>query len=155
MTSARLAACLIAGALALTACSKPTPAGAASGLVLPAAAGEASAPTGAFPAGVQLGELGLPIYPTPPEQIVAHEPEPNGDGGVSTTTSMDPHVPFATVVEWYKAHMPAGAYQPGGRDDYAMFQIGKDGEKLIRIVIVQHVAGHVQTDISLVRKTFP
>ena len=155
MTSARRAACLIVGALVLTACSKPAPAGAGSAPVAAAAASDAAVSSGPFPAGVQLGELGLPVYPTPPDQIVAHGSEPNGDGGVSTSTSMDPHVPFATVVDWYKAHMPADSLLPGGRDGYAMFQIGKDGDKVIRIAIVQHVEGHVQTDISLIRKTSP
>ena len=154
MTSARRVACLVVGALALVACSRPAPAGAPSAPAS-ASASDASATSGAFPAGVQLGELGLPVYPTSPDQIVAHAAEPDGDGGVSTSTTMDPHVPFATVVDWYKAHMPAGAYQPGGRNDYALFQIGKDGDKLIRIVLVQHVEGHVQTDVSLIRKTFP
>ena len=108
-----------------------------------------------FPAGTTLGALDLPVYPTPPDQITDHGSEANGDGGVSTSVSMDPHVPFAAVVDWYTAHMPTGTLQPGARADYAMFQIGKDGDKLIRIVLVQHVTDHVQTDISLIRKTLP
>lgn len=152
MTRSRLAACLVVGALALGACSKGVVPGARP--ATPVADAPVN-PPGTFPAGVQLGELGLPVYPTPADQITAHAPEANGDGGTTATTTMDPHVAFATVVDWYKAHMPDGALQPGARDDSAMFQIGKDGDKLIRIVLVQHVEGHVQTDISLIRKTLP
>jgi len=152
MIRAHFAACLVAGALAASGCSKPIAAGSVGAS---SAAAPAGVTAGTFPAGTVLGELGLPVYPTPPDEIVANGSEPNGDGGVSTSTSMDPHVPFATVVDWYKAHMPADALQPGARDGYAMFQIGKDGDKLIRIVIVQHVADHVQTEINLIRKTFP
>jgi hypothetical protein len=155
MIRAPLAICLVASALVFGACSKSPAAESAPAGAAPATVPSAAVASGAFPPGTVLGELGLPVYPTPPEQIVANGSETNGDGGVSTSTSMDPHAPFAAVVDWYKAHMPEGALQPGARDGYAMFQIGQEGDKLIRIVIVQHVADHVQTEISLIRKTLP
>jgi hypothetical protein len=154
MIPARIAACFVASTFLLGACSKAGSSGASSAQSS-ATVARAPAPPAGFPSGTQLGELGLPVFPTPPDQVSAHASEPNGDGGISTSTSLDPHAPFATVVEWYKAHMPADAYQPGGREDYAMFQIGKDGDKLIRIVTIQHIADHVQTEINLIKKTFP
>lgn len=149
----RLTLWLAAAAATLAACSGPSAPGPAAAPAPPAAA----TPVGSvFPAGVQLGGLGLPVYPTPPDHIIAPASEPNGDGGTSTTASMDPHAPYATVLAWYTAHMPPGSLLPGAPgNEYAMFQIGADGDALIRIVIVQHSAGAVQTQISLIRKTIP
>jgi len=108
-----------------------------------------------FPAGTELSEVGLPMYPTPKSNITIEAPETTGEGGKAETIRMDPHASLHDVVEWYKAHMPAGTYIESPNPTHASFQIGKDGDKVIRIVNLDHITGHVQTDILLIRKTLP
>ncbi len=111
----------------------------------------AGAPLSAAPAGVQYTSFGLPMYPTPKIYITHSPPEANGDGGISESVKMDPHVPLATVLAWYKAHMPAGSFQPGPNPAHAGFEIR--GDKVIRYVVLDQIKGHVQTDILLIKRT--
>jgi len=108
-----------------------------------------------FPPGTKLGDLGLPVYPVDKANIVVNPPGTNADGEKSESVSMDPHDPFETVVAWYKAHMPSDSYQQGVDPNHASFQIGKDGDRVVRMVLIDHTSGHVQTEIILMRKTKP
>ncbi|MDB5071093.1 MAG: hypothetical protein JWM87_2204 [Candidatus Eremiobacteraeota bacterium] len=111
--------------------------------------------TAASPAagGTQYTSFGLPMYPTPKQNIRVLPPEPNGDGGTSESVQMDPHASLATVLAWYKAHMPAGTLQPSMVPTHATFQIGSGTDKVIQMVVLDQRKGHVQTDILLMRRT--
>ena len=103
--------------------------------------------------GTQYTSFGLPMYPTPKQYVRPMQSEPNGDGGISESVQMDPHVPLATVVAWYKARMPAGTLQPSMVPTHATFQIGSGTDKVIQMVVLDQRKGHVQTDILLMRRT--
>ncbi|MFN2528480.1 MAG: hypothetical protein ABR584_07160 [Candidatus Baltobacteraceae bacterium] len=53
----------------------------------------------------------------------------------------------------------AGTYGPSyqccGESNHATFQIGKDGDKIIRTVVIDQTSGHVETQIILMQKTNP
>ena len=100
-----------------------------------------------------LGELDLPVYPTPKANITVNPTETNAAGERSESTSMDPHASFDDVVAWYKARMPGDSYRESPAQGHASFQIGKDGDSIIRSVIIDHISGHVQTNIILMRKS--
>ncbi len=61
-------------------------------------------------AGTQYTSFGLPMYPTPKENVIVSPAAANGDGGISESVKMDPQAPLETVVAWYKARMPAGSF---------------------------------------------
>ena len=107
-----------------------------------------------FPSGTTLGDLGLPVYPTPQEHISPNENDTNQAGEKSVSVLMEPHDPFDTVVAWYKAHMPDGSYVESGNPKHAQFQVGKDGDKVIRMVIIDDVQ-EGQTHLILLKKTSP
>lgn len=101
----------------------------------------------------QYTSFGLPMYPTPKQNIMVLPSESNGDGGKSETVQMDPHAPLDAVVAWYKARMPAGSFQPSPNPEHAGFQVSKAGNKTLLIVVLDHKKGHVQTDILLIKRT--
>ena len=107
-----------------------------------------------FPSGTTLGDLGLPVYPTPKEHISPNENHANEAGEKSVSVLMEPHDPFNTVVAWYKAHMPTDSYTESGNPKHAQFQIGKDGDKVIRMVVIDNI-NEGQTHLILIKKTYP
>lgn len=111
----------------------------------------ASAPE--FPSGTELGDLGLPVYPTPPEHIAPHEAGTNGDGEKYDSVLLEPHQPFDTVVAWYKAHMPAGSYRASVDPKHAEFHIS-DAGKVTWMVIIDNIH-EGQTHLILSKKTRP
>lgn len=124
----------------------------------PPAADVAAQPSAAdaaadFPAGTVLGGVGLPVYPTPNQNTRVNPTETDGDGRKSESMQLDPHAQLATVVAWYKERMPAGSVIESMSPDHASFQIGKEGDHVIRMVVLDQVRGHAQTDIILMRKT--
>ena len=119
-----------------------------------AASASTSSPVTAAPtsnSGTQYSSFGLPMYPTPKQNTIVLPPEPNGDGGVSESVKLDPHAPLATVVAWYKARMPAGTLQPSAVPTHASFLIA--GDKVMKMVVLDQIKGHVQTDILLMKRT--
>lgn len=108
----------------------------------------------AFPASTELGDLGLPVYPIPKDNIMVNPTETNPEGVKSESMTMEPHDSFATVAAWYKERMPNGSAQDnGGNPDHLQFQIGKEGDKVIRMVILDQIRGHQGTHLILMRKT--
>jgi hypothetical protein len=121
-----------------------------------AASASTSSPATAAPAsvsGTQYTSFGLPMYPTPKQNVSVSAPEPNGDGGISESVKLDPHAQLATVVAWYKARMPAGTLQASMNPTHASFLIGGSGDKVLKMVVLDQIKGHVQTDILLTRRT--
>ena len=120
----------------------------------PKAATEAKAPSADFPNGTVLGDLELPVYPTRPENTQPTESNTDQAGGRSVSVSMTPQDPFDTVVAWYKARMPAGSYVEGPNPKHAQFQIGEDGDKMMRMVIIDNV-NDTHAHLILMKKTNP
>ncbi len=100
-----------------------------------------------------LGDLGLPVYPTPPEHVSSHDAGTNGDGQKYDSVLLEPHAPFDTVVAWYQAHMPAGT---GGTNEmnpkHAEFHV--DDGKVSRTVLIDNV-NEGQTHLLLMKKINP
>ena len=111
----------------------------------------ASAPE--FPSGTELGDLGLPVYPTPPEHIAPHDAGTNGDGEKYDSVLLEPHDPFDTVVAWYQAHMPTGSSVVSMNPKHAEFHLG-DTDKVTRMVIIDNI-NEGQTHLILMMKTKP
>jgi hypothetical protein len=120
----------------------------------PQAVTDAKPPSADFPAGTVLGDLDLPVYPTPPENTQPSESNSNEAGEKSVSVSMTPQDPFVTVVAWYKAHMPAGSYVEGANPNHAQFQIGDYGDKMMRLVIIDN-ANDTHAHLILIKKTNP
>jgi hypothetical protein len=127
--------------------AQPSPADVAA---QPSAAADGAAE---FPAGTVLGEVGLPVYPTLKQNTRVNPTETDGDGRKSESMQLDPRAQLDTVVAWYKERMPAGSAVESLSPNHASFQIGKEGDHVIRMVVLDQVPGHVQTDIILMRKT--
>ena len=118
-----------------------------------AATNAPSSPAADFPSGTDLGDLGLPVYPTPPEHIAPHDAGTNGDGEKYDSVLLEPHESFDTVVAWYKAHMRAGSYRASVDPKHAEFHIS-DAGKVTWMVIIDNIhAG--QTHLILMMKTKP
>ena len=147
----------------LAACSGSSPPSAVAAAASPGTGGQSSATQAAaevqpaasvdFPSGTTLGDLGLPVYPTPQEHISPNENDTNEAGEKSVSVLMEPHDPFDTVVAWYKAHMPADSYANSGNPKHAQFQVGKDGDKVIRMVVIDNIH-EGQTHLILMKKTY-
>lgn len=88
-------------------------------------------------ANVDLAKLGLPVYPGATQN----------QGGISGTTAqssgevvaLSTSDSFDKVYAWYRAHMPAGSegmHMSSPTGSIATFQIGKDGDKEQRSVMI-------------------
>jgi hypothetical protein len=145
---------------ALDACSNgstaSTDAAAATTHPSPPAQVASSAPSSSaaeFPAGTEVGDLGLPVYPTPSEHVSPHDVGTNGDGEKYDSVLLEPHDPFDTVLAWYKAHMPTGSFVASPNPKHAEFHIG-DADKITRMVIIDNIH-EGQTHLILMMKTRP
>ena len=112
-----------------------------------------SASAAEFPSGTALGDLGLPVYPTPPEHIAPHDAGTNGDGEKYDSVLLEPHDPFDTVVAWYQTHMPTGSSVVSMNPKHAEFHLG-DTDKVTRMVIIDNI-NEGQTHLILMMKTKP
>ena len=118
-----------------------------------AATSAPSASAAEFPSGTALGDLGLPVYPTPPEHIAPHDAGTNGDGEKYDSVLLEPHDPFDTVVAWYQTHMPTGSSVVSMNPKHAEFHLG-DTDKVTRMVIIDNI-NEGQTHLILMMKTKP
>lgn len=107
-----------------------------------------------FPTGTVLGDLELPVYPTPQQNTQPSESNSNEAGEKSVSVSMTPQDPFDTVVAWYKARMPAGSYAESLNPKHAQFQIGESGDKMIRMVIIDNI-NDTHAHLILMKTTYP
>jgi hypothetical protein len=112
-----------------------------------------SSPAAEFPVGTELGDLGLPVYPTPPEHVSPHDAGINGDGEKYDSVLLEPHEAFDTVVAWYKARMPTGSFVASPNPKHAEFHIGDD-DKVTRTVVIDNI-NEGQTHLILMMKTKP
>ncbi len=118
-----------------------------------AAASAPSSSAAEFPGGTELGDLGLPVYPTPPEHVSPHDAGTNGDGEKYDSVLLEPHDPFDTVVAWYKARMPTGSFVSSPDPKHAEFHLG-DADKVTRTVVIDNI-NEGQTHLILMMKTKP
>ena len=118
-----------------------------------AATNAPSSPAADFPSGTELGDLGLPVYPTPPDNISPHDAGTNEVGGKHDSVMLSTQQPFDTVLAWYKAHMPTGSLVSSMNPKHAEFHLGDD-EKVTRMVMLDNITeGH--TRVIIMMKTEP
>jgi hypothetical protein len=117
------------------------------------AASTPSSSAAEFPSGTELGDLGLPVFPTPPEHVSPHDAGTNGDGEKYDSVLLEPHEAFDTVAAWYTAHMPTGSLVSSPNPKHAEFHIGDD-DKVTRMVIIDNIH-EGQTHLILMMKTKP
>lgn len=85
---------------------------------------------------VDLAKLGLPVYPRANASDNAgwSASTKEGSGAIAIMTTTDS---FDKVYEWYKSQLPAGSEKvktSGESGSMAMFQLGKDSDKLKKVV---------------------